>query len=99
MLDDTDDIHPLFHGAPKGLEFRKLRKRLVQQVREAIDTYGMAKAGRPLAGLPVGRQGQLYAARHPARAEMARPACRWSFWPATSTRASRAFRRPYCRNF
>lgn len=46
MLDDTDDdIHPLFHGAPKGLEFRKLRKRLVQQVREAIDAYGMAKAG------------------------------------------------------
>jgi tRNA 2-thiocytidine biosynthesis protein TtcA len=44
MLDDSDDdIHPLFHGAPKGLEFRKLRKRLVQQVREAIDTYGMAK--------------------------------------------------------
>jgi tRNA 2-thiocytidine biosynthesis protein TtcA len=46
MLDDSDDdIHPLFHGAPKGLEFRKLRKRLVQQVREAIDTYGMAKPG------------------------------------------------------
>jgi hypothetical protein len=46
MLDDSDDdIHPLFHGAPKGLEFRKLRKRLVQQVREAIDTYGMARAG------------------------------------------------------
>lgn len=46
MLDDSDDdIHPLFHGAPKGLEFRKLRKRLVQQVREAIDAYGMAKAG------------------------------------------------------
>lgn len=45
MLDDTDDIHPLFHGAPKGLEFRKLRKRLVQQVREAIDTYGMARFG------------------------------------------------------
>lgn len=46
MLDDTDDdIHPLFQGAPKSLEFRKLRKRLVQQVREAIDTYGMARAG------------------------------------------------------
>jgi tRNA 2-thiocytidine biosynthesis protein TtcA len=45
MLDETDDIHPLFYGAPKGLEFRKLRKRLVQQVREAIDTYGMAKTG------------------------------------------------------
>jgi tRNA 2-thiocytidine biosynthesis protein TtcA len=46
MLDDTeDDIHPLFHGAPGGLEFRKLRKRLVSQAREAIDTYGMARAG------------------------------------------------------
>ena len=46
MLDDTDDdIHPLFHGAPKGLEFRKLRKRLVQEVREAIETYGMTRAG------------------------------------------------------
>ncbi len=46
MLDDSDDdIHPLFHGAPKGVEFRKLRKRLVQQVREAIDTYGMTRAG------------------------------------------------------
>ena len=45
MLDDADDIHPLFYGAPKGLEFRKLRKRLVQQAREAIDTYGMAKPG------------------------------------------------------
>ena len=46
MLDDSDDdIHPLFHGAPKGVEFRKLRKRLVQQVREAIDTYSMARAG------------------------------------------------------
>jgi tRNA 2-thiocytidine biosynthesis protein TtcA len=46
MLDDSDDdIHPLVHGAPKGLEFHKLRKRLVQQVREAIDTYGMAKPG------------------------------------------------------
>ncbi len=45
MFDDADDIHPLFYGAPKGLEFRKLRKRLVQQAREAIDTYGMAKPG------------------------------------------------------
>ena len=46
MLDDADDdIHPLFHGAPKGLEFRKLRKRLVQDVRDAIETYGMARPG------------------------------------------------------
>jgi len=50
MLDDHDpetegDIHPLFHGAPKGTEFRKLRKRLVQQVREATETYGMIRPG------------------------------------------------------
>ncbi len=44
--DDADeDIHPLFHGAPKTLEFRKLRKRLVREVRAAIETYGMAEPG------------------------------------------------------
>ncbi len=47
MLDDelSDDIHPLFRGAPKSTEFRKLRKRLVQNVREAIETYGMVRPG------------------------------------------------------
>ncbi len=45
MLDETDDIHPLFAGAPKSVEFRKLRKRLVQNVREAIETYGMIEPG------------------------------------------------------
>jgi tRNA 2-thiocytidine biosynthesis protein TtcA len=45
MLDDAEDIHPLFHGAPKSTEFRKLRKRLVQQMREAIETYAMARPG------------------------------------------------------
>lgn len=50
MLDDHDldaegDIHPLFHGAPKSTEFRKLRKRLVQQVREAAQIYGMIRPG------------------------------------------------------
>ncbi|MFM7443736.1 MAG: tRNA 2-thiocytidine(32) synthetase TtcA, partial [Tabrizicola sp.] len=45
MLDDLDDIHPLFHGAPSSTEFKKLRKRLVQSVREAIDTYGMIQPG------------------------------------------------------
>lgn len=45
MLDDADDIHPLFHGAPRDLEFRKLRKRLVSQVREAVETYGMVVPG------------------------------------------------------
>ncbi len=45
MLDETDDIHPLFHGAPATTEFRKLRKRLVREVREAIETYGMIERG------------------------------------------------------
>lgn len=51
MLDDADDIHPLFHGAPKGTEFKKLRKRLVQDMREAVEQYGMiqpdARTGKP----------------------------------------------------
>ena len=45
MLDEADDIHPLFHGAPQSTEFRKLRKRLVREVREAIDAYGMIERG------------------------------------------------------
>ncbi|MEM6741545.1 MAG: tRNA 2-thiocytidine(32) synthetase TtcA [Pseudomonadota bacterium] len=44
MLDDADDIHPLFHGAPATTEFRKLRKRIVRQVREAVEHYGMLPA-------------------------------------------------------
>ena len=45
MLDEADDIHPLFHGAPATTEFKKLRKRLVREVREAIETYGMIERG------------------------------------------------------
>lgn len=41
MLDDLDDIHPLFAGAPKTTEFKKLRKRIVRYTREAIEQYGM----------------------------------------------------------
>jgi tRNA 2-thiocytidine biosynthesis protein TtcA len=41
MLDESDDIHPLFHGAPKSTAFRKLRKRLIRETRDAIDRYGM----------------------------------------------------------
>ena len=44
MLDDADDIHPLFHGAPATAEFRKLRKRIVRQTREAVERYGMVQA-------------------------------------------------------
>ncbi|TKA98525.1 tRNA 2-thiocytidine(32) synthetase TtcA [Cereibacter changlensis] len=45
MLDEQDDIHPLFHGAPSSTEFRKLRKRIVRETREAIETYGMIERG------------------------------------------------------
>ncbi|MEM6466876.1 MAG: tRNA 2-thiocytidine(32) synthetase TtcA, partial [Pseudomonadota bacterium] len=45
MLDTSDDIHPLFAGAPKSTEFKKLRKRLVQNVREAVEVYGMVEPG------------------------------------------------------
>ena len=41
MLDDHDDIHPLFHGAPATTGFKKLRKRIVRLTREAIAQYGM----------------------------------------------------------
>ncbi|RYH04409.1 tRNA 2-thiocytidine(32) synthetase TtcA [Salipiger sp. IMCC34102] len=44
MLDQTD-IHPLFAGAPDTVEFKKLRKRLVRDTREAIDRYGMIEPG------------------------------------------------------
>jgi len=45
MLDTPDEIHPLFHGAPQTTAFRKLRKRLVRQTREAIEHYGMIEPG------------------------------------------------------
>mgnify|MGYP003134746600 CR=1 FL=1 len=45
MLDDSDDIHPLFHGAPKTAEIKKLRKRIIRETREAIQRYGMIERG------------------------------------------------------
>ena len=45
MLDETDDIHPLFSGAPKTTEFRKLRKRIVRETRDAVERYCMARRG------------------------------------------------------
>ncbi|WP_288943153.1 tRNA 2-thiocytidine(32) synthetase TtcA [uncultured Roseovarius sp.] len=43
MLDDAQDIHPLFAGAPSTTEFKKLRKRIVRQTREAIDHFSMVE--------------------------------------------------------
>ncbi|MCW3780620.1 tRNA 2-thiocytidine(32) synthetase TtcA [Defluviimonas salinarum] len=45
MFDEADDIHPLFHGAPASTEFKELRKRIVREVREAIEAYGMIERG------------------------------------------------------
>ncbi|UWQ19612.1 tRNA 2-thiocytidine(32) synthetase TtcA [Jannaschia sp. M317] len=45
--DGTDDIHALFHGAPKTTEFRKLRKRIIRETREAIDRYAMVDRTGP----------------------------------------------------
>ena len=45
--DAGDDIHALFHGAPKTTEFRKLRKRIIRDTREAIDRYGMVERRSP----------------------------------------------------
>ena len=43
--DPPSDIHPLFHGAPGTTEFKKLRKRLIRETREALDRYGMIQRG------------------------------------------------------
>jgi len=45
MLDNADDIHPLFAGAPTGTEFKKLRKRILRQTREAVEQFGMVEKG------------------------------------------------------
>ncbi|HBQ35560.1 MAG TPA: tRNA 2-thiocytidine(32) synthetase TtcA [Rhodobacteraceae bacterium] len=45
MNTPTDNIHPLFFGAPSTTGFKKLRKRLVRQTREAVEQYGMIERG------------------------------------------------------
>ncbi len=45
MLDENTDIHALFQGAPSTTEFKKLRKRIVRQTREAVEQYGMIERG------------------------------------------------------
>lgn len=43
--DDATPIHPLFAGAPSSTGFRKLRKRIVRETRDAIEKYGMIERG------------------------------------------------------
>jgi tRNA 2-thiocytidine biosynthesis protein TtcA len=40
MLDNSP-IHPLFNNAPATTEFKKLRKRIIKETRQAIDDFGM----------------------------------------------------------
>jgi len=41
----TTDCPPLFRKAPDGVEFNKLRKRLIRNTREALDKFGMIRPG------------------------------------------------------
>ena len=43
MLDDLNDIHPLFYGAPSSTEFKKQRRRIIRNVSQAISDYGMVE--------------------------------------------------------
>ncbi len=43
--EEFSGAHPLFAAAPRSVEFNKLRKRLIRNVREAIDKFGMARSG------------------------------------------------------
>ena len=45
MLDNLNDIHPLFYGAPSSTEFKKLRRRIIRNVSQAISDYGMVERG------------------------------------------------------
>lgn len=57
---DSDETaggeHTLFRGAPTSVSFKKLRKRLLRQAREAIESHAMARPGaRWLVGLSGGK--------------------------------------------
>ena len=41
----AEACHPLFRDAPSTVEFGKLRKRLVREVRETLAAYGMVRPG------------------------------------------------------
>jgi len=45
-LGDEAACHPLLAGAPASVEFKKLRKRLLRQTRETIETYAMLRPGQ-----------------------------------------------------
>lgn len=58
---ESGGAHSLFAGAPSTVEFKKLRKRLVRQAREAIEQFGMlerAPASGKAGGDGAGRAGR-----------------------------------------
>lgn len=51
-----DGAHPLLRAAPDSVGFKKLRKRLLREVRETIETAGMVRPGaRWLVGISGGK--------------------------------------------
>ena len=42
---DNGSIHPLFDKAPSTTEFKKLRKRIIKETRQAIEDFGMIEPG------------------------------------------------------
>lgn len=47
LTEDTDaKSHPLFAEAPATVEFNKLRKRLLRQMRQAIEDFSLVKTGQ-----------------------------------------------------
>lgn len=45
ILPSEGTAHPLFQDVPSGVNFRKLRKRLLRKTREAIEDFGMVRPG------------------------------------------------------
>ena len=41
-----EGCHPMFRTAPSTVEFNKLRKRLIQNTRQAMDEFAMVKPGQ-----------------------------------------------------
>ncbi len=52
--------HPMFKTAPKGVEFNKLRKRLLRLTRQAIDEFSMVQTGAKwLVGISGGKDSHV----------------------------------------
>ena len=45
LAEGADAVHPMFRDCPSSVEFNKLRKRLLRNVRQAVEDFAMARAG------------------------------------------------------